>query len=210
MNDGRMSLTAAALAAAGMLAATVGAGVLVGRSMLGRRSPAVDEGAPAVPDREIGKELAACRRKLAARTKTLPTPSAVADAPKEASREAPETAARIEALEEELKECKYSERLTNADICSSSYVYMHMAGGLPYTEEGCEQKAEIAERIVKSVEKCDDFKDPPDLDWENLTDDDKRILHAYNASGDRDRKNRVELAGAIVQACLNKTGQTHK
>jgi len=204
MNDGRMSLTAAALAAAGMLAATVGAGVLVGRSTLGRRSPVVDEGAPAIPDRALGKELAACRRKLAARAKAPPTPSAVADPPEG---QAPGTAAQIAALEEELVECKQSERLTNADMCGSSYIHNQMAMGLPYTPEGCKQKAELADRVEKNFEKCGEFKDPPDLDWENLTDDDKRILHAYNSSGDWYKKNQVELARAIVQACLNKTGK---
>ncbi|UQA55814.1 hypothetical protein [Polyangium aurulentum] len=209
MSDGRMSLTAAVLAAAGMLVATVGAGVLVGRSTLGRRSPAANDWAPAAPDRALGRELAACRRKLAARSKAPPTPSAVADAPEEALREAPETATQIEALEEELNECKQSERLTNADTCSSSSLYKYMSMALPYTAEGCEQKAEIAERIERNREKCDEFKDPPDLDWENLTEDDKRILHAYNASISRSHDD-VKFARVIVQVCLQKTGQIHE
>jgi hypothetical protein len=210
MSDGRMSLTAAVLAAAGMLVATVGAGVLVGRSTLGRRSPAENDGAPAAPDRALGRELAACRRKLAARAKAPPTPSAVTDPPEAARREAPGTAARIAALEEELDECKLSKRLNEADICSSSSTYIKLAMSLPYTAEGCKQKAEIAERIEKNFDRCEEFKDLPDLDMENLTDDDKRLLHAYNSSFPRDRRRTVELAKVIVQVCLKKTGQIHE
>jgi hypothetical protein len=156
------SLVVHLLLAVAVLGLVFGVGALVGWGTRARRPPAPEKSAAELPDAEVKKELAACQQELRARKKARALPPA----PEDAGRE---TAAKIEALQKVVHECRVRETLTNAYVCGTIddhiNLYDVLVNGTP-----CVERAGVEEFLIKSLDKCAEFDDfPAHLDEDKLT-----------------------------------------
>ncbi len=93
--------------AVAVLGLAFGGGVLFGWATRERRPPATEKSAAAIPDAEVKRALAACRRALRARAKPTAIPLATAASPPEETDDAGlENTAKVEALQKEVEECQ--------------------------------------------------------------------------------------------------------
>jgi len=167
----RAGLTHRLLLAAVLLVPTFGAGVLVGRLLLGRNAPAEEQRAEAQAGDADADALAACRQELT----TLPKTRTVSSADAETS--ALEPAARIESLKTQIKACRKSEVLVNAEICSAAGRHYAAITALPDNGVLCIQRARAASFIEEDFEKCDGLEDiPNDLDLDALTKEERNTV----------------------------------
>jgi hypothetical protein len=188
------------VAAAGLLVFAFGAGVIGGRSTLGRRPAPAEEQAQTVPDRaEVMRELAACRRELRESATRAPLPE-------EARRAAPETAARIEALENELKECRRDEILAKADLCGSIDRHANLMTVLMNGDESCADKAGIGDFMRKNAEACSAFDNIEEiLDLDDLTvSERRRVKRAAHIQSPFGRTSVPYIVESEVRSCMQR------
>jgi hypothetical protein len=121
--------------------------------------PPAEEKRAARTDPSLRRELSACQEKLAERTKARATSSDAAAAPDGAQQDASERPATVEALEGELKSCKKSRRLVNAEVCSAAAGQFDALLALPKDGLLCGPKSRAADLIERNFEHCDDFAD---------------------------------------------------
>jgi hypothetical protein len=168
------------LVAVTVLGLGFGGGVLVGRATRERSRPATEKSAASLSAAETKKELAACRREVAARTKSRAIPSVTTTPPPEETDDAgQETAAKVEALQKEVDECKVSKTLQSAYVCGTFGDYINLLFVFTYSTQ-CREEAGIQEFLVKSFEQCAEFDDfPAHLDKDKLTkEDDGRVVES--------------------------------
>jgi hypothetical protein len=173
-------LTVPLVATAVLLVPTFVAGVLTGRSILGRRSPANEESAEPASNPRVQRarrELAACQEKRAARSEPRATPSA-ADAPSgEANHEAARARATAPELEGELKRCKKSEILVSAEVCSAAVREFNALMALPKDGRICGPKSRAADLIEDDYASCAAFVDvPADVRSDDLTKEESSLI----------------------------------
>lgn len=162
------------LVAVTVLGLGFGGGVLVGRATRERRGPATEKSAASISAAEAKKELAACRREVAARAKARATPPAMATPPPGETDDAGrEVAAKVEALQKEVDECKVSKTLQSAYVCGRFGDHINLLFVLTYSTQ-CREEAGLEEFLAKSLETCAEFDDfPAHLDRDKLTKEDE-------------------------------------
>ncbi|WP_437976298.1 hypothetical protein WMF11_02610 [Sorangium sp. So ce295] len=165
------------LIAVAVLGLVFGGGVLVGWATRERRPPAMGKSAASIPDAEVKRELAACRRAVKARAKATAIPPAPATSPPGETDDAGvEKAAKVEALQKEVEECRVRETLSNAYVCGGIRDHRNLLFVLTYSAP-CVDEAEIGEFLLNSLEKCTNFDDfPAHLDEDKLTQEEKFII----------------------------------
>lgn len=183
-------------------------GVVVGKPAHVRKPPA--EKNSTYETRMAQSDLAACRRKLAARSKAAAIASASAERVK---RDAPELAAPIDALENELEECKTRDILVKADVCGSSDRYSILMSALMHGAKSCVDKVGLGDFIVGNYDKCPEFDDAP-YDWAaddyDLSEAERKKV--TNAAYTHKRLNKETLAGLgrfVMRGCIQKYGEPH-
>jgi uncharacterized membrane protein len=173
-------LTVPLVATAVLLVPTFVAGVLTGRSILGRRSPANEERAEPASNPRVQRarrELAACQEKRAARSEPRATPSAT-DAPSgEANHEAAEPKATAPELERELKRCKKSEILVSAEVCSAAAREFTALMASPQNGWICGPKSRAADLIEDDYASCAAFAAiPADVRSDDFTKEESSLI----------------------------------
>jgi hypothetical protein len=192
------------LLAAGLLIAAFGAGLIFGRSSPQRRLPAAVKSAESVADPEVMEELSACRQALAARAKAHAAPPATVAPPEQMKQGDPETAAQIEALEEDLHKCKKNEVLTNAYDCYSiSRQFTLMMTLASVDETSCKEKEKIGRSIAENFEKCAGFEDVlKTWDPNEFTEEERKsVVNAVNVQRTDNREKIKGLIESIIKAC---------
>jgi hypothetical protein len=168
------------LIAATVLGLGFGGGVLVGRATRERRHPATEKSAASISAAEAKSELAACRREAAARAKARATPPATATPPPEETDDAGlETAAKVEALQKEVDECKVSKTLQSAYLCGTFGDHITLWDVL-MTGTQCMEEAGLKEYLGHSLDKCAEFDGfPAHLDKDKLTkEEESRVVES--------------------------------
>ncbi|WP_437715379.1 hypothetical protein WMF45_02590 [Sorangium sp. So ce448] len=166
------------LIAVAVLGLVFGGGVLVGWATRERRPPAMGKSAASIPDAEVERELAACRRAVNARAKATAIPPAPATSPPGETDDAgvEKAAAKVEALQKEVEECIARETLANAYVCGRIRDHSNLLFVLAYSAP-CVDEARVGEFLVNSLEKCTSFDDfPAHLGEDELTQEDKFII----------------------------------
>ncbi|WP_437717133.1 hypothetical protein WMF45_12395 [Sorangium sp. So ce448] len=163
-----------------LLVPAFGAGVLVGRSLLDRRPPAKEKGADPASDPSLRRDrraLAACREELAARSEPRATASAAEAPPGEERQDTPERAATVDELEVELKRCRKSEILVDAELCIAAARQFKALLALPKDGLMCGPKSRSADLIEKNFESCAALSDvPADLRSNDLTKEESSLI----------------------------------
>jgi hypothetical protein len=156
--------------AAGLLVVGFGGGALVWWATRERKPPATEKSAESVPDAEVKRDLAACRRELRARAKARATPpAAAAPAPGEANDAGSERAAKFEVLQKEVNECRVRETLVKSYVCGNIIHHQNLLATLINKSE-CVDSAGVGKFIVDSFDKCAEFEGfPAHLDEDDLT-----------------------------------------
>jgi hypothetical protein len=194
------------VASAGLLILAFGAGVVFGRPTQGRMRPAAQEEAETGPDRaEVKRELAACRREL----RESATRAALSE---EARRKAPELAARIESLENKLKECRRDEVLAKADLCGSLDRHAVVMTVLMNGDESCADKAGIGDLMAKGSEACSEFENIEEtIDLDGLTVFEKRRVK--QAAANDSTHHGVKVPGLVsfeARDCMKRRAKVTK
>jgi hypothetical protein len=168
------------LAATVLLVPAFGSGVLVGRSLLDRRPPAKEKSAEPASDLWIRMdrgELAACRERLGARPEPRATASAAEAPPGEGRQDAPARAATVDELEVELKRCRKSEILVNAEVCSAAARQFSALMALPKDGLMCGPKSRSADLIEQNFDSCAALSDiPADFRSGDLTKEESSLV----------------------------------
>ncbi|WP_437644539.1 hypothetical protein [Sorangium sp. So ce362] len=163
------------LIAVAVLGLVFGGGVLVGWATRERRPPAMEKSAASIPDADVKRELAACRRAVKARARATAIPPATATSPPGETDDAgvEKAAAKVEALQKEVEECRVRETLSNAYVCGTITDHNNLLFVLTYSAS-CVDEAGVGEFLVNSLEKCTNFDDfPAHLDEDELTQEEK-------------------------------------
>jgi hypothetical protein len=191
------------LIAVNVLGLVFGGGVLVGWATRERRPPATEKSAAVIPDAEVKRELAACRRELSARATARVTPPATAAPPPGETDDAGlERDAKIEALHKEVEECRVRATLLNAYVCSTIHdritLYFVLTDGM-----SCVDPPGLGEFLVNSLDKCAEFEDfPAHLDEDKLTREEKnRVAMSEMNHATRREKSLVEGMRKLRSDC---------
>lgn len=196
------------LIAVAVLGLVFGGGVLVGWVTRERRLPAMEKSALSIPDAEVKRELAACRRELKALSKPRATPPATEPPPPGETNDAgAEKAARIEALQKEAEECKARETLINAYVCGTVGDHLNFLFVLTYSAS-CVDKGGVGEFMVNSFEKCAEFEDfPAHLDEDELTQREKfRISQSQQTRALRKKNDLANDVQEMHRRCRKRFG----
>jgi hypothetical protein len=168
------------LAAALLFVPAFGAGVFVGRSIPERRPPATEKstGYSSDPRVRIDRSaLASCQEQLTAPPDAPAPPSTNATPLDDVKADAGRPPATVEALEAELKRCKTSTRLVNAEVCSAAARQLDALMALPKDGLMCGPKSRAADLIEENFERCDDFIDSAaGGSAEDLTKEEARLI----------------------------------
>jgi hypothetical protein len=157
------------LIAVAVLGFVFGGGVLLGWATREHGPAVTEKSAEPLPDAEVKEEIAACRRELKALSKARSTPPAMAAPPGETDDAGLERAAKIEALQKEVEECRVGETLVNAYVCGSIGDHINLLSVLLYSSS-CVGEVGVEEFFVRSLAKCAEFEDfPAHLDEDKLT-----------------------------------------
>ncbi|WP_437721481.1 hypothetical protein [Sorangium sp. So ce861] len=195
------------LAATVLLVPAFGSGVLVGRSILDRRPPATENREEPTSERSTRidwRELAVCQEKLAARSEPQAIASAADAPPGEGQQDAPEKAATVEELEVELKRCRKSEILVNAEVCGAAARQFRALMALPKDGLMCGPKSRSADLIEKNFESCAALSDiPADFRLDDLTKEESSLV--AEASRVRQTLTEDELLGRLKEFVLTCT-----
>ncbi|WP_437592300.1 hypothetical protein [Sorangium sp. So ce1000] len=186
------------LLAVAVLGLVFGGGVLVGWATRERRPPAMETSEASVPDTEAKREIAACRRELKARAKATAIPPATVTLPPGETDDAGlEKAAKVEALQKEVKECRVRETLANAYVCGAISDHLNFLFVLTYSAS-CVDEGGVGELMVNSFEKCAEFTDlPAHLNENDLTQEEK--IRVYEAKLNRAVRTRNSLIGDVQE-----------
>ncbi|MBK9262104.1 MAG: hypothetical protein IPM54_20155 [Polyangiaceae bacterium] len=156
-----------------------GGGALFGWSTRKRTPTPPEKSAEAIPDAEVKSELAACRRELKAIKKARAMPKVMVT-PGELDDAGVEVAAKVEALQKEVHECRVRETLQNGYVCGTIREHDNLHYVL-VLGNACVEPPGIGEYLLNSVAKCAEFAEldeyPPHIDEDNLTQQEKmRIM----------------------------------
>ncbi|WP_437279485.1 hypothetical protein WME90_02715 [Sorangium sp. So ce375] len=187
------------LFAVAVLGLVFGGGVVVGWATRERRPPAMETIAAPIPDAEVKRELAACRRAVKARAKATAIPPATATSPQGETDDAgvEKAAAKVEALQKEVKECRVRETLANAYVCGAIGDHLNLLFVLTYSAS-CTDEGGVGELMVNSFNKCAEFTDLPEhLNEDHLTQEEK--IRIYEAKLNRAVRTRNSLIGDVQE-----------
>ncbi|CAN90623.1 putative secreted protein [Sorangium cellulosum So ce56] len=197
------------LIAMAVLGLVFGGGVVVGWATRERRPPATGKSAASIPDAEVKRELAACRRALKARAKATAIPPATATSPPGETDDAgvEKAAAKVEALQKEVEECIARETLANANVCGRIRDHSNLLFVLTYSAS-CVDEAGVGEFLVNSLKKCADFDDfPAHLDEGKLTQEEKFIIsQSQQNRALRTKNDLINNVQATLRRCRKKFG----
>ncbi|WP_437590645.1 hypothetical protein [Sorangium sp. So ce1000] len=196
------------LIAVAVLGLVFGGGVVVGWATRERRPPAVEKSAASIPDAEVKPELAACRRALKARAKATAIPPATATSPPGETDDAGvEKAAKVEALQKNVEECRVRETLSNAYVCGRIRDHSNLLFVLTYSAP-CVDEARVGEFLVNSLEKCTSFDDfPAHLDEDELTQEEKFIIsQSQQNRALRTKNDLIRNAQETLRRCRKRFG----
>jgi hypothetical protein len=161
------SLVVPLLIAVTVLGLGFGGGVFGGWATRRRTPKPPERSAASIPDAEVKRELAACKRELKALKKARAKPLGTAmlgemDA-------GLEKAAKVEALQKEVEQCKVRETLQNGYVCGTIGKQINLYDVLAHGMS-CVDPPGIGEYLLSSVDKCAQFDDfPAHLDKDELT-----------------------------------------
>ncbi|WP_437870725.1 hypothetical protein [Sorangium sp. So ce363] len=196
------------LIAVAVLGLVFGGGVLVGWATRERRPPAMDKSAASIPDAEVKRALAACRRELRARAKPTAIPPATAASPPGETDDAGlEKTAKVEALQKEVKECITRETLANAHVCGTITDHSNLLFVLTYSAS-CVDEAGVGEFLVNSLEKCSKFEGFPEhLNEDELTQEEKfRISQSQQNRAIKTKNNLTNEVQETFRRCRKRFG----
>ncbi|MDI1477678.1 hypothetical protein [Polyangium sp. y55x31] len=190
------------LVAASVLAVAFGGGVLFGWATRERKAEAPETSAASAPDpQEVKRELKACRREWAELSRPRVIPTAVPTAG-EANDAGPESAAKVEALEKEVQECRVRATLVNAYVCGTMMDHITMLSVF-LNHSGCVETGGVDEFLVNSFDKCAEFEDfPAHLDEVELDKGERNRI--YESKNNRRFSSRESMKGwgdSIFQEC---------
>lgn len=191
------------LIAVSVLSLVFGGGMLVGWATRERTPTATEKSAAVIPDAEVKKELASCRRELAARAKARATQApTAAPASGETDDAGLERAAKIEALQKEVDECRVRATLLNANVCSTIDKRINLYFVLTYSTS-CVEPPGLGDFLVNSLDKCAEFEDfPAHLDEDKLTKEEKnRVALSQMNHGTERKTNLVKGMQKIRRDC---------
>lgn len=146
-----------------LLAVAFGAGLGVGRARREKPRPPETARVTNPQNVDIDEALAACEDEIEALSQPSPNASAMDAMSDEAKQAVAEKAATVEALENELRQCRKSDLLLDADMCRAADRY-----GIPlymvvlHADRQCVDKLGIGDLILKHTEQCVDFEDQTD------------------------------------------------
>ncbi|WP_438035829.1 hypothetical protein [Sorangium sp. So ce204] len=163
-----------------LLVPAFGSGVLVGRSLLDRRTPAKERRAEPTSDpwmRRDRRALATCREELAARSAPRAAASAAEAPPGEERQSTPEREATVDELETELKRCRKSEILVAAEVCRAAVRQFKALMALPKDGLMCGPKSRSADLIERNFESCAALSEiPADFRSDELTKEEASLV----------------------------------
>lgn len=200
------------LAGVCLLVMAFGVGIGVGRARREKPKP-TETTRVENPGRVDFKEaLAACEDELEAFSQPSPSGSTVGAKTDEAKQAAAEEAAKIEALEDELRGCRKSDLLMDAELCRAVDRYS-FALLLPvlHADQKCSDKLGVGDLIVKHSEQCLNFEDDRDveeLDMGRFSDNEVVDLYRARHFG-RNRDFSANMARGIakmIRDCHKKFG----
>jgi hypothetical protein len=209
-----MSTKASVIVATGLLIVVFGIGVGVGRSAQVRQLLGVMQNAKTQRHSGVERELATCQAELSEQSVPLMTTSA--QAPGDAKNAKVESVAKVEALEEELKQCKTRDMVFNATMCTdgSRYFFLLLVG--LHADKACVDRFGMGDLILKHSEQCakfEDLGDPEDLDLGKISDaelsklyDAKHFGHRSDRPGGDHKSNLTRHFKRTYHECHTKFG----
>lgn len=185
------------IAATTTLLLAFGAGVGVGWATR-ERPPATETSAASVRDpREVRRDLAACRRALAARSQARAAPGATH----------PE-AAEFEAQERKLQECRRNELSAQADVCTSIERHAVVMRVLINSAASCADEALVGDFINENFKACGAFVNIDDtLDFYELTGGQKRRVTHAALIASRYKGTTPDVVTSIVESCMARSAR---
>jgi hypothetical protein len=169
-----------------------------------KRSPKLPESTESIPDAEVPSALATCKRELKALKKALKKARAkppVMVVPDDAGLE---IAAKVQALQKEVHECKVRETLQNAYVCGTMRDHVSLYDVLVHGNS-CTDPPGIGEYILNSVDKCAEFAGaygyPAHLDEDNLTQTERDRIIMSNWRGKVTKENEARALQWLRREC---------
>ncbi|MBK9262112.1 MAG: hypothetical protein IPM54_20195 [Polyangiaceae bacterium] len=178
-----------------------GGGALFGWSTRKRTPAPPEKSAEAIPDAEVKSELAACRRELKAIKKARAMPKVMVT-PGELDDAGVEVAAKVEALQKEVHECRVRETLQNGYVCGTIgktiNLYHTLAHGM-----SCADPPGIGEYLLSSLDTCTEFDEfPAHVDEDELTKSESaRIYESLIEHDTQSEKNLMAYMQHIRRGC---------
>lgn len=165
-----MSTKASVIVAAGLLIVVFGIGVGVGRSATKRQIAGAMQSAKTQRHAGVARELATCQAELS--EQATPRVTVSAQAPEDATSAVVESVAKVDMLEEELKQCRTRDMVFNAEMCvaANRYFFLLLAG--LHADKACVDRFGVGDQILKHTERCamfEDQTDPEDMDIAKLS-----------------------------------------
>lgn len=208
----RAGLVVPLLVAVAVLGLGFGGGVLAGRATGTRAPRTTDKSEGFLSERVAKEELAACRRELEDLAKPRATVSAsVTPSPGETKDGGLEKAAKVEALQKEVNDCRVRETLVKAHVCGTMTDHDNLLFVLAYSSS-CEDEARVGELIIDSYDKCAEFDAFPNhLDREQLTQGERtRIADAQRNHRYKGREDVAKGVRESLRRCREKFGLPDK
>ncbi len=200
------------LAGVCLLVAAFVAGLGVGRA--NRDKPRPPETARVTnPGRaDFNEALAACEDEMEALSQPSPNASTTDAMSDEAKQAVAEKAATVEVLENELRGCRKSDLLLDAELCTASDRYS-FALLLPvlHADQKCSDKLGVGDLIIRHSEQCLNFEDDRDVEELDMgTFSDTEVADLYHARHyGRNREFSANMARGIekmIRDCHQKFG----
>lgn len=169
------------LAGVCLLVMAFGVGIGVGRARREKPKPTETTRTTNSQFADTGEALAACKAELETLSQPLPTPSRMDAMTDEAKRAAAREAAKIEALEDELRGCRKSDLLLDAELCRAADRYgIALFMVVLHADRQCVDKPGVGDLILKHTEQCANFEDqtdPDEMDLGELSDQELSNIH---------------------------------
>jgi hypothetical protein len=192
-------------------------GVLVGRVAQEKPKPIATRSVKTDQVHELEDELAACREELAAYSMPKVSPSAAA--PDEPARATAEAEAKVEVLEQKLRQCKKRDMVFNAEMCIAGDRYaIPLFLVVLHAGKACLDKFGVGDLILKHSEQCAKFEDqrePEEMDIGELSDAERSTLYraqqfgrrtAFTATAGDHKANLARYMKRTVRECYTKFG----
>lgn len=162
------------------------AGLGVGRASREKQMPAKTTQVTNLQNVDIDEALAACEDELEAFSQPSPKASATDAMSDEAKQAVAEKAATVEALENELRQCRKSDLGFNATVCLAGSRYFPLFLVELHADRACVDRFGVGDLILQHTERCSMFEDqtdPREMDLGELSNAELRMLYDAQRNG---------------------------